>query len=252
MPPALLLDMLQNESYEKWWEFQCRFNEFYSGEKEQGSPLSRKKKFRGGRDAVSREAEYIRLGVVTFEDERVRERGEWVDSVEIPYECLRLRARIEIKKLFLVQRDQTVENLERLAESGNIHAQCFLGLLYWDGGLLLTDAVQAAHWLEMSAKRNLPAAQYALGKLNLSDDPEVHDAADGVQWLERVAQNGNSDAAYRLGKKYLTGKSVQKDAARAAVYLHDAADTNHPWAIYLLGNLYAEGLAPYYIQEDYL
>ena len=87
-------------------------------------------------------------------------------------------------------------------------------------------------------KRALPAAQYVLGKLYLSDDPEVHDVDDGLQWLESAARNGNADVAYRLGKEYLTGKFVPKDAVKAAEYLRYAVDQNHPWANYVLGKLY--------------
>ena len=230
-----------DQCYQKWWELQCQVNEFYSGKKQQRPPLSKQKEFRAIRNAVIREAENIRLGKITFEDEKMEERGEWVDNWEVSYECLRLRARIEDNKLPLDQRDEAVEDLERLAEYGDVHAQYFLGLLYRDGGLLLPDAEQAAHWLELAAKRNLPAAQYALGKLYLSDDPEVHDVDDGLRWLEQAARNGNTDAAYRLGKEYLTGKAVQKDAVKAAEYLRYAADQNHPWANYLLGKLYLTG-----------
>lgn len=230
-----------DQCYQKWWEFRCQVNAFYSGKKQQRPPLSKQKEFRAIRNAVIREAENIRLGVMTYEDEKMEERGEWVDDLVVSYQCLRLRARIENRKLPLAQRDEAMENLERLAEYGDVHAQYFLGLLYRDGGLLLPDAEQAAHWLELAAKRNLPAAQYALGKLYLSDDPEVHDTSDGIQWLERAAQNGNADAAYRLGKEYLIGKSVPKDASRAAEYLRRAADRNHPWANYLIGKLYLTG-----------
>ena len=230
-----------NECYQKWWELQCQVNAFYSGKKQQRPPLSKQKEFRAIRNAVIREAEDIRLGEVTFEDEKMEERGEWVDNWEVSYECLRLRARIENEKLPLAQRDEAAEDLERLAEYGDVHAQYFLGLLYRNGGLLLPDAERAVHWLELAAKRDLPAAQYALGKLYLSDDPEVHDTSDGIQWLERAARNGNADAAYCLGKEYLTGKSVQKDAVKAAEYLRYAADQNHPWANYLLGKLYLTG-----------
>ena len=230
-----------NECYQKWWELQCQVNEFYSGKKQQRPPLSKQKEFRAIRNAVIREAENIRLEKLTFEDEKMEERGEWVDNWEVSYECLRLRARIEDNKLPLDQRDEAVEDLERLAEYGDVHAQYFLGLLYRDSGLLLPDAERATRWLELAAKQNLSAAQYALGKLYLSDDPEVHDTSDGIQWLERAARNGNTDAAYRLGKEYLTGKSVQKDAVKAAEYLRYAADQNHPWANYLLGKLYLTG-----------
>lgn len=230
-----------NECYQKWWELQCQVNEFYSGKKQERPPLSKQKEFRTIRNAVIREAENIRLGKISFEDEKREERGEWVDNWEVSYDCLRMRARIEDRKLPLDQRDKAAEDLERLAEYGDVHAQYFLGLLYRDGGLLLPDAEQAAYWLELAAKRNLPAAQHALGKLYLSDDPEVHDVDDGLQWLERAAQNGNTDAAYRLGKEYLTGKSVQKDTVKAAEYLRYATDQNHPWASYLLGKLYLTG-----------
>lgn len=230
-----------DQCYQKWWELQCQVNEFYSGKKQQRPPLSKQKEFRAIRNAVIREAENIRLGKITFEDEKMEERGEWVDNWEVSYECLRLRARIEDNKLPLAQRDEAAEDLEQLAEYGDVHAQYFLGLLYRDGGLLLPDANQAAYWLELAAKRDLPAAQYALGKLYLSDDPEVHNTSDGIQWLKRAAQNGNADAAYRLGKEYLTGKSVQKDAVKAAEYLRYASDRNHPWASYLLGKLYLTG-----------
>ena len=230
-----------NECYQKWWELQCQVNAFYSGKQQPRPPLSKQKEFRAIRNAVIREAENIRLGKIAFEDERMEERGEWVDNWEVSYESLWLRARIEDNKLPLDQRDEAAEDLERLAEYGDVHAQYFLGLLYRDGGLLLPDTEQAVRWLELAAKRNLPAAQYALGKLYLSDDPEVHDADDGIQWLKRAAQNGNADAAYRLGKEYLTGKAVQKDAVKAAEYLRYAADHNHPWANYLLGKLYLTG-----------
>mgnify|MGYP002560614200 FL=1 len=230
-----------NECYQKWWELQCQVNAFYSGKQQPRPPLSKQKEFRAIRNAVIREAEDIRLGKIAFEDERMEERGEWVDNWEVSYESLWLRARIEDNKLPLDQRDEAAEDLERLAEYGDVHAQYFLGLLYRDGGLLLPDTEQAVRWLELAAKRNLPAAQYALGKLYLSDDPEVHDADDGIQWLKRAAQNGNADAAYRLGKEYLTGKAVQKDAVKAAEYLRYAADQNHPWANYLLGKLYLTG-----------
>ena len=230
-----------NECYQKWWELQCQVNAFYSGKKQPRPPLSKQKEFRAIRNAVIREAENIRLGKITFEDEKLEERGEWVDDLVVSNQCLRLRARIENRKLPLNQRDQAVEELKWLAKYGDVHAQYFLGLLYRDGGLLLPDAEQAVHWLELAAKRNLPAAQYVLGKLYLSDDPEVHDADNGIQWLERAAQNGNADAAYHLGKEYLTGKSVQKDAVKAAEYLRHAADQNHRWANYLLGKLYLTG-----------
>ena len=58
------------------------------------------------------EAENIRLGVMTFEDEKVEDRDEWGENWEVSYECLRLRAKIEDRKLPLDQRDEAVGDLE--------------------------------------------------------------------------------------------------------------------------------------------
>ena len=190
-----------NECYQKWWELQCQVNEFYSGKKQQRPPLSKQKEFRAIRNAVIREAEKIRLGKITFEDEKREERGEWVDNWEVSYDCLRLRAEIEDNKLPLDQRDEAVEDLERLAEYGDVHAQYFLGLLYRDGGLLLPDAEQAAYWLELAAKRNLPAAQYALGKLYLTGNGVPKDDEAAWNCFRMADAYGHPCARYVLERQ---------------------------------------------------
>lgn len=65
--------------------------------------------------------------------------------------------------------------------------------------LLTPDWVEARYWFEQSAQ-TLPDAQYALGKLLLSNDPEVHNREQGLRWLMKAAENGHDFAAYRLGK----------------------------------------------------
>ena len=74
------------------------------------------------RNAVIREAENIRLGKITFEDEKMEERGEWVDNWEVSYECLRLRAKIEDRKLPLDQRDEDGEFRPRLLQRRAVSA----------------------------------------------------------------------------------------------------------------------------------
>ena len=111
------------------------------------------------------------------------------------------------------------------------------GTAYRDGGLLIPDTVKAQKFLECAAKQEIDAAQYALGKLYLSDDADVHDPAKGIYWLKRSADNGNDFAAYRLGKEYLSGKNVSKDTSTAAEYLRQAADNGSAYAQYLLGKL---------------
>ena len=227
--------------YQKWWELQCKVNDFYSERARQRPPLSEQKEFRAIKNAVIQEAEHVRLNHISFEDRDMEDNGDWVDERSLTWICRKLLRIVENESFPLEKRDEAAERLELLAKMGDPYAQTFLGQLYRDGGLLIPDAEKARHWLEQAAEYELPQAQYALGKLLLSDDPDVHNPGEGIRWLNAAAQNGNDYAAYALGKEYLRGEHVHKDADRAAAYLGQAAEAQNPWAQYLLGKLYLMG-----------
>ena len=227
--------------YQKWWELQCKVNDFYAEGARQRPPLSEQKEFRAIKNAVIQEAEHVRLNHISFEDRDMEDNGDWVNERSLTWTCRELWRLVENEALPLEDRDEAAERLELLAKMGDPYAQTFLGQLYRDGGLLIPDAEKARHWLEQAAERELPQAQYALGKLLLSDDPDVHDPSEGIRWLNAAAQNGNDYAAYTLGKEYLRGEHVHKDADRAAAYLGQAAEAQNPWAQYMLGKLYLMG-----------
>ena len=229
------------ECYQKWWDLQCRVSDFYSEKKRQRPPLSHQKEFRAIKNAVIQEAERIRQNQISFEDKDMEDGGGWVDDRGLTWACWELRGTIENEELPLAERDAAAEKMEQLAQTGDVYAQYFLGLLYRDGGLLVPDIEKAKHWLERAAKQEVPAAQYALSRLLLSDDPDVHDPDEGIRWMKAAARNGNDYAAYALGKEYLSGKYVVKNPGTAAEYLHQAAQADNPWAQYLLGKLHLMG-----------
>ena len=229
-----------NECYQKWWELQCQLNDYYSEQQRQRPPLSQQKEFRQIKNAVIREAEHIRLGRMSFEDAASAQEDEATDDRNMSYDCWELRKIIADENMPLEERDRAAAELEQISRQGDPHAQYLMGLLYHDGGLLVPDAEQAKHWLELSA-RELPDAQYALGKLYLSDDPDIHDPSKGLYWLQQAANGGHEYAAYRLGKEYLAGENISKDTAKAAAYLRQAAEQSNPYAQYLLGKLYLMG-----------
>ena len=229
-----------NECYQKWWELQCRLNNYYSEQQRQRPPLSQQKEFRQIKNAVIREAEHIRQGRMSFEDTAMQQEDEQLDDRNMSYDCWELRKIIADENIPLEERDRAAAELEQIARQGDPHAQYLMGLLYRDGGLLVPDAEQAKHWLALSAQK-LPDAQYALGKLYLSDDSDIHHPAKGLYWLQQAANGGHEYAAYRLGKEYLTGENISKDTTRAAAYLRQAAEQSNPYAQYLLGKLYLMG-----------
>ena len=223
-----------NECYQRWWELQCRLNDYYS--EQQRPPLSQQKEFRQIKNAVIKEAEYIRQDHMSFEDADLAQEDEQIDDRTMSYDCWELRKIITDENVPLEERDNAVEELKQIADQGDPHAQYIMGLLYRDGDLLVPDAEKAKRWLELSAQK-LPDAQYALGKLYLSDDPDMHDLAKGIYWLQRAADSEHEYAAYRLGKEYLTGENISKDSTKAALYLQQAAAQANPYAQYLLGKL---------------
>lgn len=174
---------------------------------------------------------------ISFEDEEMQDDGEQISTYAMSYECQDLQSVANDESYPLEERDEAAEQLEQLADAGDVHAQYIIGMAYRDGGLLIPDTVKAQKLLERTAEQDLDAAQYALGKLYLSDDADVHDSAKGIYWLKRSADNGNDFAAYRLGKEYLSGNNVSKDAAAAAEYLRQAANNGNAYAQYLLGKL---------------
>ena len=229
------------ECYEQWCILQNEVDSYYHDKPREKKKLSQEKEFRQIKNAVIQEAERIRLGEITFENADLTSHDEPEQLRGESYDCWELRESIRDDSLPLADRDRAAEELERLAEQDDTHAQYLMGQLYRDGPLLIPDSRKAKHWLTQSANQGLPEAQYALGKLLLSDDTEVRDPEVGIRWLKEAAENGNQWAAYRLGKEYLTGEVVTQDASKAVAWFTLSAEAGNQYAQYLLGKLYLTG-----------
>ncbi|WP_298016758.1 MobP3 family relaxase [uncultured Dysosmobacter sp.] len=231
------------ECYEKWWQLQSQVEDFYSEKERHRPPLSRQKEFRQIKNVVIQEAETIRLGEITFEDEALDQcQIDEVDKDEdVSWDFWTLRVDVQDEYLPLAERDDAVESMRELAESGDVHAQYFMGKLYLDGSLVIPDSEAAMNWFHKASTSGYAPAQYAMGKLLLSDDASVHDSELGIQWLEHAAYNGSHYASYRLGKEYLKGESVRRDTRKAMDHIYTSAQAGNSHAQYLLGKLLLQG-----------
>ena len=226
-----------NECYQTWWEFQCQVEDFYSEKERQRPPLSQQKEFRSIKNAVIREAESIRTGMVTFEDVDMDESTEFSD---LPYNCWELWMVTQDDTAPMEDRDKAASQIISKAQDGDPFAQYLTGRLYVDGPVLIPDSVVTVGWFDRAARQGVVAAQYELGMMLLTDDPEVRDPELGVQWLEYAARNRNDCAAYRLGKEYLKGEVVNRNTSKAEEYLTQSADAGNQYAQYALGKLHLE------------
>ena len=229
------------ECYDRWCWLQDEVESYYHNNPRERKKLSQEKEFRQIKNAVIQEAERIRLGEISFEDDGISQTDEPEHVRDESQACRELWRIIGNEDISLDYRDRAAEKLEQVAERGDAHAQYRMGQLYRDGPLLIPDNRKAKQWLTQAAKQGLSEAQYALGKLLLSDDWEVRDPDEGIRWLKQAAENGSHFAAYRLGKEYLEGNAVNKDTTRAADWFTKSAEAGNQYAQYMLGKLCLTG-----------
>ena len=227
--------------YDQWCRLQGEVESYYHDKPKEQKKLSQEKEFRQIKNAVIQEAERIRLGEISFEDDGISQTDGPEHVRDESQACRELWRIIRNEDISLDYRDRAAEKLEQVAERGDAYAQYRMGQLYRDGPLLIPDNRKAKQWLTQAAKQGLSEAQYALGKLFLSDDWEVRDPDEGIRWLKQAAENGSHFAAYRLGKEYLEGNTVSKDTTRAADWFTKSAEAGNQYAQYMLGKLCLTG-----------
>ena len=229
------------ECYDRWCRLQSEVESYYHDKPRERKKLSQEKEFRQIKNAVIQEAERIRLGEISFEDDGISQTDEPEHVRDESQACRELWRIIRNEDISLDYRDRAAEKLEQVAKCGDAYAQYRMGQLYRDGPLLIPDNCKAKYWLTQAAIQGLTEAQYALGKLLLSDDWEVRDPDEGMRWLRQAAENGSHFAAYQLGKEYLTGQAVTEDTSKAAEWFTRSAEAGNQYAQYMLGKLYLTG-----------
>lgn len=236
-----------SECYKVWNQIHKELNECYGHSTPwEQLPLSQRKEFRKIKNDIIREAENIRLGLPTFEDERMQDepepesQKEEHQSYSVYEQAQRYRAaKAVLQDIYALDAEHTeaVKALEQLWEEGYTVAAHQLGKFYRDDLSTLRDHKKAEQWFRCSAEAGNDFSKYALGKLLLTQKRTV----EALEWLDKAAEQGNQFARYRLGKTYLTGEPVPKDVEKALAYLTASANQGNQFAQYTLGKLYLLG-----------
>lgn len=235
------------ECYEVWNQIREELNECYGNSTPwERLPLSQRKEFRKIKNDIIREAESIRLGLPTFEDEKMRdepepeEHREVHQSYSVYEQAQRYRAaKSVLQDIYALNEEhaEAVKELEQLWSEGYTVAAHQLGKFYRDDLSTMRNHEKAELWFRLSAEAGNDFSEYALGKLLLSQER----TEEAMQWLGKAADHGNQFARYRLGKIYLTGESATKDVQKALEYLTASAEQGNQFAQYTLGKLYLLG-----------
>lgn len=155
--------------YETWNKLRDELEAYYKDKPREHLPLSQQKEYRAIKNMVIREAENIRLGSVSFEDDEV------VDAEELP-------------------------NLEKAAEHGDGRAMYCLARLCMAGESVQRDINTGVAWLRQAAEKGNPYAQFTLGKLYLQGNELPQDKKEALRWLKSSAAQGNVYAQYLIDR----------------------------------------------------
>ena len=150
--------------YKTWNKLRDELESYYKDKPREHLPLSQQKEFRAIKNMVIREAENIRLGVYTFEDE------------EMPDEPIT---------------EDEIHRMEASAESGNSQSMYCLGKLCMTSENVERDVMTGLAWIRSAAEQGNQYAQYALGKLYLQGREIPQNKEEALRWLESSAAQGN-------------------------------------------------------------
>lgn len=248
--------------YEKWNQLRDELERYYhEQEPRPHQPLSQQKEFRVIKNMIIREADGIRLGTPTFEDEKLDDEPEpeFEQKPESEFEpeeeySPQTEARPrnvyeqaalyrEAKKILndpdltAEEKETAIQTLEQLWSEGYTVAAHQLGKFYRDDLGIKRDLQKAELWFRRSAEAGNDYSEYALGKL-LESENRIEEA---LHWYEKAVAQANQFALYRLGKLNLTGEKIPKDVEKAINYLKRSADDGNQYAQYTLGKLYLLG-----------
>jgi len=112
------------------------------------------------------------------------------------------------------------------ADAGDPDAEFNLGQAYKLGRGVPADLNQAEKWYRLAAQQNHLQAQDNFGLALFQNGKH----GDAVQWLQRSAQRGEPRAQFVLGTMFFNGDAVPKDWVRAYAWILRAAASGLPQA----------------------
>ncbi|WP_456382228.1 tetratricopeptide repeat protein [Hydrogenimonas sp.] len=134
--------------------------------------------------------------------------------------------------------DRALYWFTKVAESGHVKAQFYLGVIYAAGRDVDVDYRKSAYWFEKAALQGDELSQLNIGIYYLEGQGVRKDGEKGVSWLEKAAKQGNLKAQNYLGYLYAEGTSIPQNYEKARAWYLKAADRNYSVAQYNLALMY--------------
>ncbi|MDP6591354.1 MAG: tetratricopeptide repeat protein, partial [Alphaproteobacteria bacterium] len=112
-----------------------------------------------------------------------------------------------------------------LAEAGNVDAQRFLGMMYFEGRGVPKDIAEGEKWLRKAASQGDPELQEGLAQIYAQGAGGVaQDYAEAAKWNRKAAEQGHVQAQHNLAVMLLEGMGVARDVAEAEIWYQRSAE----------------------------
>ena len=121
--------------------------------------------------------------------------------------------------------DYMVESFKGAVKHQNAQAQYNLGMIYYNGEIVLRDYDQGIYWIFMAAKQNHADAQFTVSRMFEKGQGTRVDHNQADFWLGKAVDNHSADAQFLRGK-YLYKKNIssRENVDRGLLYLKKSAD----------------------------
>lgn len=153
------------------------------------------KEFRQIKNAVIKEAEHIRANKISFKNAEMQDGGEQISAYDMSCEGWELQSAANGNGLL---RQNGMKRWSSSWTQATLMCSTSSARRTATGCCDIGHTAKAQKLLECAVEQEIDAAQYALGKLYLSDDIDIRDPARGIYCPKQAADNGDSYAAYRL------------------------------------------------------
>jgi uncharacterized protein len=132
--------------------------------------------------------------------------------------------------------------LESLAQQGNMEAQYNLALSYYLGKCgVVKDVNLAAFWFQKAAELGFTEAEFIMGVLADKGIGVQKSVPKSIEWYKKAIAKNHTKAQFNLGLILYEGFGVTKDPTQAVDLFQKAAQQGEPQAQYRLGLAYLEG-----------
>lgn len=135
----------------------------------------------------------------------------------------------------------TIEEIQRMAEQGDVKSQSHLGYLYYVGEGVPQDYSQAVKWYDKAAAQGDRDAQYNLAVAYAFGEGIKQDLGKAATWYRRAAEQSHKIAQYSLGLSYIYGEGVPQDSKQAAFWFEKSALQGYSRAQVHLASMYHIG-----------